>query len=164
MVQKYCFDTAALIDLKGYWSMASFPSVWRSLEGLVDEGRALSPHAVLEEIRRGDDELVMWSRAHPQMFRPTDPALLQRTREVLGWFPDLVDASKEHEDADPYVVAQALLEQEGQLSISSDPVSCAVITQEHRRIGRVRIPHACQGYSLECFDVREVIRREGWTF
>lgn len=164
MVEKYCFDTSALIDLKTHWPIANFPTVWSRFADLVSEGRALAPYAVLEEIRRGDDELVVWCRGQPAMFRRDDETLLSRTAEVLGRYPELVDASKEHEDADPYVVAQALLEQEGQLALDEAVVCCRVVTQEHRRIGRSRIPHACGGFQLECIDIREVIRREGWSF
>jgi hypothetical protein len=130
---------------------------------LVNAARLFSPFPVLEEIRRGDDELRTWADEHPAMFRRMDAALLVKTAEVLRDFPDLVDQRKEHEDADPFVVAAAVLQQEGQADLFSGSV-CAVLTQEHRRIGRSRIPHACDHYGIECFDFRELIKREQWKF
>jgi Domain of unknown function (DUF4411) len=144
--------------------MATFPSVWRNMAALVEAGRLLAPHAVLEEIRRGDDELVEWADSHRHMFRATDQTLLDKVKEVLRQFPDLVDPLKEEEDADPYVVAQAILEVEGQTDLLKEPTMCGVVTQEHRRLGRTRIPHACSHYAIECFDFRELFKRENWQF
>ena len=157
---KYCADTSALFDLKDHWQMDVFPSLWARIEQLVDEGRLFAPHAVLEEIRRGDDELVAWATTRQTMFRPLSAALLATTKEILARFPDLVDSTKRHEDADPYVVAQAVLEGEAPGDLLSPPATCAVLTTEHRRIGKIRIPHACAAYSIECFDFRELFRRE----
>jgi hypothetical protein len=162
--QDYCADTSALFDLKEHWQMAVFPSLWTRIDVLIEEGRLLAPHAVLEEIRRGDDELVAWANERAMMFRPVTAAVLGKAKEVLARFPELVDPLKQHEDADPYVVAQALLDvQQDQASLFGRRTTCAVLTQEHRRIGRIRIPHACGGFGIECFDFRELFRREGWT-
>lgn len=159
---KYCADTSALFDLKDHYQIEVFPSLWQALDGLIDAGRLIAPHAVLEEIRRGDDELVPWANAHPRLFQPLTAAVLTKVKEILARFPELVDARKEHEDADPYVVAQALLEVVGQGDLLQSDVTCAVLTQEHRRIGKIRIPHACAAYSIDCFDFRELFRREGF--
>lgn len=89
MIQKYCSDTSALFDLKFYWPVATFPTVWGRLDQLVKEGRLFAPYAVLEEIRRGDDELVQWADFHRNMFRPTDQPLLNKVREGPGAVPGL---------------------------------------------------------------------------
>ena len=54
----YCADTSALFDLKEHWQMGVFPSLWTRIDRIVAEGRLFAPQAVLEEIRRGDDD---WS-------------------------------------------------------------------------------------------------------
>jgi hypothetical protein len=156
----YCADTSALFDLKEHWQMGVFPSLWTRIDRIVAEGRLFAPQAVLEEIRRGDDELVAWATSRPGMFRPLSAEVLLKAKEILARFPDLVDSTKRHEDADPYVVAQAVLEGESPGDLLSPPSICAVLTQEHRRIGRIRIPHACAAYGIECFDFRELFRRE----
>lgn len=161
--QTYSADTSALIDLKDHWSPGSFPSVWAALEGLVTDARLVAPFQVLEELRRKDDELKAWAEAHKPMFKRTDQTILTKTADVLREFPDLVDPLKEHEDADPYVVATAVLMQEGQQELFA-AASCTVLTTEHRRIGKSRIPHACAHFGIECFDFRELFKREGWAF
>jgi hypothetical protein len=123
----------------------------------------IAPPQVLEELERGDDELTTWAHDHRSMFRSSTQELLDKAREVLQRFPDLVDRNKEHEDADPYVVAQAALENEGQLNLLA-PTRCQVLTQEHRRIGKSRIPHAAAGFDLDCIGPTQLIAQEGWEF
>lgn len=160
--QAYCVDTSALIEFKVLYPITTFPGLWKRLETLIDAQRLMAPHAVFEEIERGDDELVEWARRHRAMFRHDTEDLVLKVSEILERFPDLVDESKEVEDADPWVVALAVLEDGlGDLLVTK---RCAVITQEHRRMGRSRIPHVCAQQGIECFDWREVFKREGWKF
>jgi hypothetical protein len=97
------------------------------------------------------------------MFRSASQALFDKAKEVLARFPDLVDRDKPHEDADPYVVALAAIESEGQMSLI-DPATFVVLTQEHRRVGKSRIPHAANGLGIECIGPTELLAREGWQF
>jgi len=158
----YCADTSAFIEFKILYPIATFPGLWKRLETLIGWERLVAPHAVLEEIERGDDELVEWSRGHRAMFKQDTEDLVNKVKEILEPFPDLVDESKEVEDADPWVVALAVLEDgRGDLLVMR---KCAVITQEHRRMGRSRIPIVCDRQGIECFDWREVFKREGWKF
>jgi Domain of unknown function (DUF4411) len=159
----YCADTSALIDMKNTYPFATFRTLWKNFGDLVDSGRLIAPPQVLEELERGDDELTTWARGHRAMFRASSQELLDKAKAVLQRFPDLVDRNKEHEDADPYVVAQAALENEGQLSLLK-PATCQVLTQEHRRIGKSRIPHAAAALGLECIGPTRLLAQEGWEF
>jgi len=51
----------------------------------------------------------------------------RKAKEVLRRYPDLVDRNKEHEDADPYVLALAALESEGRLKLI-EPGTCGANT------------------------------------
>ena len=135
----YCADTSALIDMKNTYRMATFRTLWRNLENLVADGRLIAPPQVLEELERGDDELTDWARINRKMFRASTQELVDKTRDVVSRFPDLVDRNKEHEDADPYVVALAVVESEGQMDLL-EPSTYVVLTQEHRRIAELVNP------------------------
>jgi hypothetical protein len=158
--QAYCSDTSALFELKNLYPIKTFPSIWRRVEDLIAEGRLIAPRAVLVEIERGDDELVVWARAHRQMFVADSQELIDKVSEILDRFEDLVDENKEYEDADPFVVALAIIE-DGQPRV---PLTrrCAVITVEHSRIGKSRIPHVCKHHGIEWIDWRQVFERESW--
>jgi Domain of unknown function (DUF4411) len=163
VVVVYCADTSALIDMKNSYPMATFRTLWGNVSQLVAAGRFIAPPQVLEELERGDDELTTWARNNRGMFRSASQALFDKAKEVLGRFPDLVDRDKPHEDADPYVVALAAIESEGQMSLI-DPAIMVVLTQEHRRIGKSRIPHAAEGFGLECIGPIQLLAKEGWQF
>ncbi len=132
----YCVDASALFDLKKFWAPSTFPGVWRSFEGLIADQRIVSPRAVLDEIEHGDDELLSWAREHKTIFTPDTQELFLKTREVLTRF-DLVDHRKEYEDADPYVVALAILKNEGagQMTLGESRSECNVVTSERRNPG-----------------------------
>ena len=159
----YCADTSALIDMKNTYPMATFRTLWRNVAELVEAGRLIAPPQVLEELERGDDELTDWARANRSMFRSSTQELIDKTKEVLTRFSDLVDRNKEREDADPYVVALAVLLSEGQMELL-EPVTGVVLTQEHRRIGKSRIPHAAAGFGLACIGPAQLLQDEGWEF
>jgi len=159
----YCADTSALIDMKNTYPMSTFRTLWKNFGDLVTSGRLIAPPQVLEELERGDDELTAWARGHRDMFRPTSQGLFDKAKEVLRRFPDLVDQNKGHEDADPYVVALAALESEGQMRLI-EPAIYVVLTQEHRRVGKSRIPHAAAGLGFECIGPTRLLANEGWEF
>jgi len=152
-----------LIDMKNTYPLETFPTLWRNLGDLVTGGRLIAPPQVLEELERGDDVLTAWARAHRTMFRRSSQELFDKAKDVVARFPDLVDRNKEHEDADPYVVALAALESEGQQSLLT-PATCVVLTQEHRRIGKSRIPHAAAGLGLDCIGPTQLLANENWEF
>jgi Domain of unknown function (DUF4411) len=159
----YCADTSALIDMKNTYPMDTFRTLWTKVKALVEAGRLIAPPQVLEELERGDDELTDWAQDNRAMFRGSTQELVDKTKEVLARYPALVDPNKEHEDADPYVVALAALENVGQMSLL-EPTKCVVLTQEHRRIGKSRIPHAAAGFGLECIGPTQLLADERWEF
>jgi hypothetical protein len=162
----YCVDASALFDLKKFWAPTTFPGVWRNFEGLIADQRIVAPRAVLDEIEHGDDELLVWARVHKMIFEPDTEELFIKTREVLSRF-DVVDHRKEYEDADPYVVALAILKNEGvgQMTLGESGSECIVVTSERRNpAGKPHIPDACEGFGITCTDCRGLFQLEGWKF
>lgn len=80
-------------------------------------------------------------------------------------FPDLIDASKEHDQADPYVIAMAI---DKRIQQSLSPQETIVVTEERinprRKSKKTPIPLVCKHFKIPCLTIVEVILREEWTF
>lgn len=146
----YCIDTSALIHLKRLYPMDIFQSVWQELGRLARSGRLIAPHEVFKEIEFKDDELLQWAKRHRRMFRKLDAEQARKVREISETFPSLTDPNKEIPDADPFIIALAVI----------------VVTQESRgrSKGKIQIPDVCDHYGLECIAALELFRRENWKF
>lgn len=66
---------------------------------------------------------------------------------------------KETPEADPFVVGLAKAGTDAGAS-SLIPDRYIVVSEERRRA----IPQACSKYGIECINLLEVFRREGWKF
>ena len=162
----YCFDTSSLIDLNRRYPRDIFPGLWERLGGLAQNGRLVAPREVFRELEKGDDELVPWARERSEMFQDLDDAQIEAVREILVRFPNLVDRDKETPDADPFVVALAVVQNRLE-SQSMLPRPWVVVAEESRRRSpdqRPRIPDVCEHFAVSCLRVFNLIRTEGWTF
>jgi rRNA maturation endonuclease Nob1 len=160
----YCIDTSALIELHATYGSDVFVSLWQNLTGLVKEGRLIAPREVLREIEKKDNDLLKWVKKHRKMFREQDIEQLQHAQDILSRFSKLIDPAKEIPDADPFVVALAIIENTKRQD-SLFKGQCIVVTQEKPSRGaRPKIPDVCQHYGIECIPVAELFRKEGWKF
>ena len=105
----YCTDTSALIELHATYGSDVFVSLWQKVAGLVKEGRLIAPREVLREIEKKDG-LLKWVKKYRKIFREQEIEQVQRAQEILSHFPNLIDPAKEIPDADPFVVALAIIE------------------------------------------------------
>jgi hypothetical protein len=160
----YCSDTSALIELHATYGGDVFVSLWQNVAGLVKEGRLIAPREVLREIEKKDDDLLKWVKKHRKIFREQDIEQLQGAQEILSRFPDLTDPAKEIPDADPFVVALAIIENTKRQDTLFKS-QCIVLTQEKPSRGvRPKIPDVCQHYGIECIALTGLFRKEEWRF
>ena len=54
----YFVDANEWINLSRHYPKEVFPGLWGNVENLISERRIFSPREVLDEIKRGHDELV----------------------------------------------------------------------------------------------------------
>ena len=96
------------------------------------------------------------------MFRQLDEERIIIAKDVLNKFPALTDPQKETEDADPFVIALAIVETKN-LQLLGD--QCAVVSQEKGRVGtKVKIPDVCNHYGIKHFLLIDFFNNEGWKF
>jgi hypothetical protein len=76
-----------------------------------------------------------------------------RVSAILAAHPKLIDPRATRSGADPFVIALA---QEN---------SCAVVCEERFiSIVNPRIPDVCAALGVECINLLEMMRREGWIY
>ena len=120
---------------------------------------------MFKEVEFKDDELLQWAKRHRHMFRKLDAEQAKKVREISETFPSLTDPNKEIPDADPFIIALAVVENESQQQ-DLFARQCIVVTQEGRgrSKGKIQIPDVCDHYRLECIATLELFRRENWKF
>ncbi len=106
----YCIDTSALIDLHKLYPSDVFVSLWEKLDELVKQGRLITPHEVFKEITRKDDELLRWLKERKSMVTHLDQEQLDMVKGILQRFPQLVDPNRPLPEADPFIIALAVVE------------------------------------------------------
>jgi hypothetical protein len=153
----YCFDTSSLLEAgtRAYPSDV-FESLWRRLDGLIEEARFLAPIEVLRELKRRDDAVHAWARARERVFVRREAAGWQALAKVAKQCgTDFVNPESDRHSADPMVVALAV--QTGASVVSEE-------TPRRPSEARWKIPDACRGLGIQCMRFLDVIRAERWQF
>ena len=150
----YCIDTSSLIHARNrQYPPDVFPAFWERFEEAIGTGVVIAPDPVLDELSEKDDELFGWARNIDGLFVPIDEEIQQLTTDTLTNFQLLAAAHRGRNKADPFVIALARLRQ------------LTVVTQEQNgNTNRPRIPFVCDHYGLECMDILQFMRAEGWRF
>ena len=65
----YVIDSCSLIELNRKYPIDIFPTVWKKVEILIDNGFLVSPKEVLKEIEKGDDNLKEWAKKQTKLFK-----------------------------------------------------------------------------------------------
>ena len=159
----YVIDTSSLIELNRRYPIDIFPSLWKNVEGLIGKGLLISHKEVLKEISYMDDALKIWAKKQKKLFRDLTPKQIQIVREILKKYPSLAKSDNEAAAADPFVIALAV-------ELGSEPQKTLfekariIVTEEKLRGNRVRIPFVSQNSGIECINIIEMCRVEGWKF
>jgi len=152
--------------------MDVYPSVWERIEGLIKDGRLVSPKEVLFEIQEGDDELSDWAKRQKLLFKDPTQRQIEIVHEILQKFPSFIKMYRKY-DADPWIVAlayeyatspqQTLFEFEYE-SFEYESIEPIVVSEEKQRGNEVKIPLVCNKYGLNHINAITMFRTEGWKF
>jgi len=149
----YCCDTSALVELYDTYPPDVFAKLWDSLENLIMNGYMHAAYEVYEELSAIDDFLFNWAKKYKNMFKDLNSQQIDKVREILDKFPNLLDLSKTNADADPFIIAHALCE------------NCTIITLEKPsspNAKQVKIPNVCKYYGIEYIDLKGLFREQKW--
>ncbi len=153
----YSVDTNIYMDWQArFYPTDVFVSLVGCIDGLVGEGRFVSPALVREELEAvGTGELSAWAAGRQEIWVP-NAEILGRALAIQSRFPGLLDPKAEYEEADAYVIALAQ-ERDGIVVTSETPAA------EKRRPKReFFVPDVCRELGVPCINLLGLMRREGW--
>ncbi len=159
---KYIIDTSSLIELNRHNPMDVYPGVWHNIENLIRQNRLLAPKEVYKEISRKDDILFDWVKNNNKIFVEPTNEQIDIVRELLKKYPSMIRLDRIY-DADPWVIAMAIdMAQSKQSTLVK--IKKIVVTEEKIRGNQIKIPYVCKTYNIECIDILDMFRKEGWQF
>lgn len=150
---KYSIDTSALLNAwRRSYPPDVFPSLWRKIDELIENGALIASEEVLVELERKDDEVYRWAQERASMFVPIDGHVQQLVRNILQSYRRLVDTRRNRSGADPFVIALAQIE------------GCTVVTNElpSSNLSKPRIPDVCAALAIRCISFLDLVREQGW--
>ena len=164
-INYYVIDSSSLIELNRRYPIDVFPTLWENVETLIEKGFLISHKEVLKEISIMDDSLKKWAKKQKKFFKELDERQMEIVREILRKYPSLAKSDNETASADPFVIALAVeMGSEPQRTLFQTVKGRIIVTEEKLRGNRVRIPFVCKDYNIECINIIEMCRVEGWKF
>jgi len=167
----YSVDASALIDFKDYYPRDFFPSMWQLVENLAAQNRLFICEQVKVECH--DAELRSLVSAYPGMvvdWASMEEYFRRFQAEAQHNNILLTPPGSPTDEADPYVVALALMLEQRDLQdlrrrLTPD-ATCVVVTQEKPAgpgAKRPRIPNVCEFYGLRCIPWLQFLKNEGYA-
>jgi hypothetical protein len=170
----YSVDTSAMAWLDNEYPQDIFGGVWRLLGRLADEGRLLMCEQAVAECE--DPAVTDFLVGHSQVvlrFAAMEGYILRLQEEDYRHHINLTDHEATEQDADPFVVALALMIEQRDLADlrvrTRHDAMCSVVCYETRKgkqwrrgEARPKIPDVCDFYGLSCVRWPDVLRAEGF--
>ena len=158
----YSVDTSAIVDLRFYPEGVMAP-IWEGLGTLVKKGRLISVPQAYAELKDGHGPGNDWARKHRRIFKALRQAECDLAKEIINKYPKLSDHNADRDDADPYIIAQALAgqEMEGDHLPGLENRKFIVVAHE-RGFGLSRMEGVCKVLKVAYMDLPKLFEAEGW--
>jgi hypothetical protein len=157
--ERFCIDSSVLIHLRNLPREARFfEPIWTGLEGLVRDGRLMSPKEVRDEIYRQDDVVAKWCKAQKALFAEVDPGQEASVKKIMARFPAVAAEAQRLMGpyGDPWVVA--LGESTGSVVLSRER------SRNPKRDADVfAIPDMCSAIGVQHVGFEDFLNRMAWT-
>jgi len=135
---------------------------------MANSGRLLAPSEVYRELEAGsDDEIFKWAKRHKFIFRDLDSEQFELAQRIINdpKYRDSFDLDKETPEADPFVIALAIVEQRS-IRLFSNQIM--VVSDENQATPgkKPKIPNICAdpNYRVGCIHILDMFDREGCQF
>ncbi len=167
-INYYVVDSSSLIELNRRYPIDVFPTLWRNVEKLIEKGYLISHKEVRKEILAflgRDESLKKWVEKQKKFFRELNEKQMEIVRQILSKYPSLAKLDNETAAADPFVIALAVeMGSTTQQTLFNTVKGRIIVTEEKLRGNKVKIPFVCKDYNIECINIIEMCRVEGWKF
>jgi hypothetical protein len=167
----YSVDASALIEMEHVYRYAQFRPMWDFVGGLGQQRRLFVAPSVKDECA-GSDTFSAWFGEHPSLIWAYSSALgkylsalmVELTRDHMP----LVDPNSTRHQADPQVIALALMLEERDLADlhGGSQRACHVVSYERQRrgaTGLAKMRDVCLHYGLGYLEWPAVLEIEGWS-
>ena len=151
----FTLDTNILIRMANQYPREIFPSVWESLESLIDAGNACICEEVHEETHRGTDELYEWAKAQNDFICEVSSEEVDIAAEISEDYPDWVRETQNA--ADPFLIAHA--EVDG-LTVVSDEREARPNTIPKNQ----KVPNVARARGVRTVNFFGMATELGWRF
>lgn len=149
----YIIDTSAWISLSEKYPLDKNASLWKKLEGLINDGKIVCPTAVRKEIKKEfNPKLHHWCRRNKTKLFVHNSELIAQVEKVLEKNDSWKNNKKQSSMADPHVVGLAVI-------YSKKIPSTIIVTQESKNINK-NIPKTAEKFRVACIDMDGLIKRE----
>lgn len=151
----YSFDTSAFINgRRDLLPPDVFPTLWSSIEKMIDDGSVRAIEEVQRELNKRDDETKMWAAAQAGLFSPLDEDVQVAVSDTLRAHPLMMSRGGGRNAADPFVIA--LARARGGIVVTEETLSS--------NDAKPRIPNVCRALGVRCIGLVSFVRDQGWTF
>lgn len=161
----YCFDSSAFISLNRAEKIIPVPDLWHELEDFMNEGIIISHEIVYEELNpnsKNADSLGKWIMNKRRFFMQTTQRQIDLVSDIMEKFPTLIDAEKEKDEADPWIIALAK-EKSDEITLFDKDIFVYVVSQE-KIISPNKIPAVCRYLGIPHINLEDFFRDVGWRF
>ena len=150
---QYVIDTSALFDLKGKYPERIFRRLWELFNEMCGRAQVVAPREVLQEIRKGDDEMLVWADNYTDIFlEPTDQEALM-VASVLSKYPAaIIQKYSTRPWADPMVIACAC------------HYRLPIIQHETNDPKQFKIPPVAAMFDVKCLNLVAFFEEQAWQF
>lgn len=147
--KRYSLDSSAILQISKMYPANQFPDlfnkVWEKIEKAIDGGVLIVIDKVYAELERKDDFAHNWLKARKERaVVKCDNSVILKASEIIKQFDKLIDPDSEHEQADPYLIAHALL---NNFVIVTAETRVQPPIQKNRK--KDKIPNVCDHYGVE---------------
>jgi len=158
-MNKYVFDSNALINLFNNFYQSRFPSLWGNFDSLVNEDRILSVREVKNELNsyHKNDSLKKWIEKNNDIFKQPDETEIEFIKEIfkITHFQAIIRKKSILNGkpvADPFLIAKAKV------------IDGFVVTQEKFKDNSAKIPNICDYFGIQCINLEGFMEIEKWKF
>ena len=160
----YIFDASAFITLHQHNTrVITLPqAIWDELATMMSTGAIISHKYVYEEIvsesTENPDFITEWLLTKKAYFENETIEQAVEVAAIIEKFPKLIDPEKEKEQADPWIVAQAII-LDRQTSLLEE-TEYVIVTQESQNSSK-KIPAVCKQFKVRCITLKDFFDETG---
>jgi hypothetical protein len=161
----YFIDTSALVGIFRFYPVNLVDPIWEKVEELFLNDRMFSHQIVYDEVTTDSKRPDLLSKKITPLqkyFKPMSFEQAQSVSGILKRFPDLIDPNNEKDQAAPWLVAAAILEQ-NQLSLFN-PNKKVYIVSEESESDPNKIPSVINSLGLGHLNLTSFFQSNNWPF